>query len=353
VLEVTVMELRPAGATAAASGPGMSTDTIVTLTAMLGDGSSYKSVSTYHSQPVSSGTGAAVEWNEQAILGGLKGDNKGALLVTAVRKSETGAVQVVGQGLMHIRNYPLLHTYQPIDVALKLLPYAHRIKDSHERPVYNNIITKKLAEEELAKPAAAVDCGTMLLSVALCPFAYGMCGYMYRLSHELLSSKWKRRWFVLCDMVLYYYDDPDDVGTLKGSLDLGTVTSIVQGAPRAKDEVHYELIGKTTDGDAANWAIRFLEDDPRATQEMWKRKISRSCHYITGTNAFPVDEGVRPPLGDKQSSMLGSISTAPGGRASEVRSVNAVRRMSHGPGNSSGSFNKGGVRQKRSSIFGR
>ena len=153
-------------------------------------------------------------------------------------------------------------------------------------------------------------------------------------------------------MVLYYYDDPNDVGTLKGSLDLDSIRSITQES-RAKDETHYELVGKTTDGEAATWAIKFVEDEPRAVVEMWKRKISRSCHYITGTNAFPTDiasgSAPRPALGNRNASMLGSFagSHSKSGHASEVHSVNAVRRLS-----TATLEHKGGAK-KRSSIFGR
>lgn len=170
----------------------------------------------------------------------------------------------------------------------------------------------------------------------------------------MLSTKWKKRWFVLCDMVLYYYDDPNDVGILKGSLDLGTVTSITQEY-RSKDEVYYELVGKTTGGEAATWDIKFMEDEPKAFSEMWKRKISRSCHCITGINAFPTDISInRHDVASKNASMLAGsfeVKRTNSGHIVEQRSVNAVRRLSMAPSNS-GSFHKGGVAKKRASIFG-
>ena len=175
-------------------------------------------------------------------------------------------------------------------------------------------------------------------------------------------------------MVLYYYDDPNDVSTLKGTMDLGTVTSITE--EEKKGDICYELCGKSADGtlgeffsyrlliisytlisgEDATWVIRFLEDEPKDVEEMWKRKISRSCHYITGINAFPNDKGTtRPIIREKNSSMLGSfeLKRTPSGQPTEQHSVNAVRRMSYAVSSGSSSFHKGGVSKKRASIFGR
>ena len=73
-------------------------------TAMLGDSSNYKAVSTYHTQPVSPiapsispGSEKILEWSEHAVLGGLKGVDTGVVLVSAVLKSQLGAVHVIGQ----------------------------------------------------------------------------------------------------------------------------------------------------------------------------------------------------------------------------------------------------------------
>lgn len=109
-------------------------------------------------------------------------------------------------------------------------------------------------------------------------------------------------------------------------------------------------------GEDANWVVRFLDDEPKTVEEMWKRKISRSCRYITGINAFPNDRGTtRPIIRENNSSMLGSfdVKRTPSGQQTELHSVNAVRRMSYAVSSGSNSFQKGGVAKKRASIFGR
>lgn len=59
-------------------------------------------------------------------------------------------------------------------------------------------------------------------------------------------------------MVLYYYDDPNDVSTLKGTLDLGTVTSISE--EEKKGDICYELFGKSVDGKQSRCGIYFCHD---------------------------------------------------------------------------------------------
>ena len=67
-------------------------------------------------------------------------------------------------------------------------------------------------------------------------------------------------------MVLYYYDDPDDVNTLKGALNLGSITSITEAVK--SNEICYELVGQTTEGSDATWDIRFVEEDAEKVVEM-------------------------------------------------------------------------------------
>lgn len=337
------MEYRPAGQ------PGSAAATIQVVLTAFRSPTEMKSVSTYITQPVT--PAAIVEWNEQAIIGGYKGNDSGVLLVSIVCNNENGSVSVIGQELLYLKNYPLLHLFQPIDVNLKLKPYTYHIRDNELHNIYNEISTTRVSIEEHTKASSS---GMLLMSISICPFAYSMCGWIERLSYELLSSKWKKRWFILCDMVLYYYDDPNDVGSLKGALDLGTVVSITE--ENKKGDICYELKGKTTDGADATWDIRFIESDPKDVVEMWKRKISRSCNFITGTNVFPTDIVTpRPVLREKNASMLGSfeLKRSANGQTTEQHSVNAVRRMSYATA-SSGSFHKGGVSKKnRASIFGR
>lgn len=327
---------------------GANSNVQVVLTA-IPSSTDMKSVSTYQTQP--SASADSVEWNEQAILGGFRGDDSGLLLVSVIHKATGGAVTVQGQELIALKSYPLLHIYQPIDINVRLKQYAYHIRDSDHHNIYNEIVTKRVTEED---HHISEGKGILLMSISLCPFAYSMCGWIERLSHEMLTYKWKKRWFILCDMVLYYYDDPNDVSTLKGALDLSTVVSITE--QNKKGDICYELSGKTTSNEEAVWSVRFLDNDTNKVKEMWKRKISRSCHYITGSNAFPSDKDRRHQgVGDRNASMLGSfeLTRTKSGHTTEHHSVNAVRRMSYATaGIGSGSFHKGGVSKKRASIFG-
>lgn len=125
--------------------------------------------------------------------------------------------------------------------------------------------------------------GTIRLSLRSFPFAYSMCGWMYRLSHGIMSATWKRRYVVLLEKRLLYFDDPAELNVLKGSIECAAITAIKEETIKGVN--HFSIFygaGKE------KWDIRFVEEDTPDIVAMWKRKISRSCSRLTsgGINAF-------------------------------------------------------------------
>jgi hypothetical protein len=82
----------------------------------------------------------------------------------------------------------------------------------------------------------------------------------------------KRRWMVLIDRMLVYYEDQYTLNGFKGALILEEVTSVVQ--EDRKDGPALRLNYRGT-GPYDHWTIRWDTTEPLYIQRMWDRKLRR------------------------------------------------------------------------------
>jgi hypothetical protein len=134
--------------------------------------------------------------------------------------------------------------------------------------------------------------GKLKIQMSLPPFTYSMSGWMERLSREVLGSIWKRRYFVLCDKKLMYFDKVDEMQSVKKTLDCKDVTSISSHNFKG-DPCFCIHIGPESNHQSNHqndrWTVRFVSDDSPQRIAMWMRKITRSCESIKNDaekNAF-------------------------------------------------------------------
>jgi hypothetical protein len=115
--------------------------------------------------------------------------------------------------------------------------------------------------------------GTISLSLRLPPLTQTMCGWVLRASEGLLTQgSFKKRWMILLDRVLLYYEDQFTLNECKGVLICDDVTAITEVDSKAG--VTLKLIHGDAPGD--NWIIRWDPSEPEEIQRMWDRKLRRA-----------------------------------------------------------------------------
>lgn len=105
-----------------------------------------------------------------------------------------------------------------------------------------------------------------------------MCGWMYKASAAMMSKgALKKRWVVLSDYRLSYYDSPTALHEHKGDINCAEVVSIVVETNKKDGEVWRINYGK---GGKENWVVKVDDEAPRYIKNMWMRKLIRSCPQV-------------------------------------------------------------------------
>ena len=207
-------------------------------------------------------------WNEEGFIAGLRGSSD-VLVLTMFDKDLVGADDFLGQNVIALKDCSSLRYGEPRDLTLDIGSFRTPLKGVNGEAIPVN------GHETPGK-------GRLNISLRMPKFAYTMCGYMYRLSHSMMSSSWKKRYFILVEKKLHYFEDPAELNSTKGHINCCNVTSIKRDKTKGID--HFTIFyGSGKD----KWDIRFVEEDTLDIVEMWKRKISRSCRISSaGTDEF-------------------------------------------------------------------
>lgn len=100
-----------------------------------------------------------------------------------------------------------------------------------------------------------------------------MCGWVLRESEGLMTlGSMKRRWVILLDGVLLYYEDQYTLNDCKGVLILDEVSEMKQ--VESKEGPAIMLTHGQNHSDT--WTIRWDPSEPLKTNQMWERKLKRS-----------------------------------------------------------------------------
>lgn len=106
---------------------------------------------------------------------------------------------------------------------------------------------------------------------------YNLCGWLWKVSESLLSSAWKKRWFLLLDGELRYYNSDLGMENEKNIVPCRNVTAISEMECNGRNAMKIEF---TSEGKENFWCIDFDEETPQHIRRLWKRVLFRNCPQI-------------------------------------------------------------------------
>lgn len=104
--------------------------------------------------------------------------------------------------------------------------------------------------------------------------AFSMCGWLWKVSESILSNAWKRRWFILHDDQLIYYNSELGLEASKNVINCRDVVSLKEDSYKGR---HAWKITFAVNGVESFWMLDFDENESKSIKEMWLRKLRRCC----------------------------------------------------------------------------
>jgi hypothetical protein len=136
-------------------------------------------------------------------------------------------------------------------------------------------------------------------------FVCSMAGWMYKASDSLMhKGAMKKRWVVLADYRLSYFEGPTALHENKGDINCADVVSIAVETSKKDGEVWRINFGK---GGKEHWVLKVDETAPPHIKAMWMRKLVRSCPQVEDRELAAI------------SPRLGRSTIHPSGRAPPLR----------------------------------
>ena len=105
-----------------------------------------------------------------------------------------------------------------------------------------------------------------------------MCGWMLKASTGLMTKgSMKRRWVILTDYTLHYFESPFSLHESKGEIQCAEVTSLVEETSKKDGCVWRICYGKAG---REQWTVQVDPEAPPHIHRMWWRKLVRSCPQV-------------------------------------------------------------------------
>jgi len=204
------------------------------------------------------------EWREDALVSSATWNSK--LVVTVLHRSSFGKDVFLGQTVLDLLRYPNLYTGEVVELpSVQLQSFKYPVLD----PVSKNEVPLR------SNPPPGK--GTISMSLRLPLLARSMCGWVYRAStFHLTKGQFKRRWMVLIDFKLSFYQDPFSLENLKGTLNCADVTAVED---ENADDGSPTLVMYYGAGDDF-WTLKWDHTEPPYIRRMWREKILKSCSHL-------------------------------------------------------------------------
>eukprot|EP01034_Spumella_vulgaris_P021340 gene21340-27370_t len=153
----------------------------------------------------------------------------------------------------------LTQSSAPVELTLPLQNYLVKISDDKG----DSVATVRRATT-----------GTVTLSISRPSPAASMCGWLWKVSESLLSSAWKRRWFILINGQLQYFNTDVSLEQPKNVVNTKDVTAVTLEVYKGRSCIK---IAYRADGTETFWMVDYDENEAPEIRDMWLRKIRCAC----------------------------------------------------------------------------
>lgn len=123
--------------------------------------------------------------------------------------------------------------------------------------------------------------GAISLSLSAPDRDYSMCGFLWKVSESLLSGAWKRRWFVLLNGQLQYYNSELALDQPKNVVICKNVLSVSEETHKGRKCIKITYKSDNTEN---YWLLGWDENESKAVKDMWLRKLYRCCSALNDPN---------------------------------------------------------------------
>jgi hypothetical protein len=116
--------------------------------------------------------------------------------------------------------------------------------------------------------------GSVEISLSLPERNTSMCGWLFKFSEALMSKTWKKRWFVLINGTLQYYNSQVALDKPKNIIVCNEVISLKKMKYKNKEALVISFINDMT---KSEWFLSFNDSDSEFINNMWIKKLLLSC----------------------------------------------------------------------------
>eukprot|EP01038_Epipyxis_sp_PR26KG_P010040 gene10040-13498_t len=189
--------------------------------------------------------------------------------------------EFIGQAGILVSKYARLFKPTAISMELPLEPFSV--------PIYNGDSETIIYGKNNPPPNS-----TIKVKLTIPSKAYSMCGWVWKVSESMLSSTWKKRWMIIINNNIQYFNSPTSLDKPKNIIHCSDVHGLREVTYKNKTGIS---ISYKNNGIENNWTLSFDGIDQNIDQKnalfiknMWLRKINRVCGNIGINNRLSSSE---------------------------------------------------------------
>jgi len=239
-------------------------------------------------------------WEQEVLLSGLYGGDY--IVFNVYDRDSFGGDKFLGQAEICLLDYPQLFRGVHggaqrgcvVDLPdLELRPCATAIHDGKGAIITGTDVIPTGSKSPKSR-------GHLKVTLKLPVTSRSVCGWMYKYSSSAvigMPRSFKRRWMVLTDESLQYYDNLYSLDDPRYTVACKDVSLI----ENTSDESTGILESMTVAFGRDSWQLKFVEEDDQFKREKWLNRITLCCYNIgfrskntaSRLAAYPVLHGVR------------------------------------------------------------
>lgn len=196
-------------------------------------------------------------WNEQAMVCHVTGNDSVVLtLVNHDHHMITGH-DFLGQVVIPLSAYPRLFARRELNVSLPIGNFVNPIFDCMGKPI------------KLNKTGTAGK-GMITFSIRLSPPGLSHSGWIMKKAGGLGAGGFKRRFMVLVDGALMYFDDNGSLDSPRHLLTPVEIEAVGVGVEKG-----VQVVTITTPDPRDSWTLQWVEGESTENKEKWMSKLTR------------------------------------------------------------------------------